>query len=500
MADRARSKACDACRTRKLKCSNRSSTRPLLPICDNCVRSGIACVSSEQVRRRRPRSGKIVDALRSDSVSGNTLRDHQHDDDDISSRAWTGIEVPVSASPSDTTSDRMSSHPLQHLTLEHTTEVFTFFMHNIYATLPIINFDDFTNRLEQGDGSWDIDFIILGHALDLLHEAYIYTLTPTDGTGNIISRMSVMEQLRCTYDYAEEATANTVIVSFALFVACSVVGKHQRALLYQSEASKLADFARMSSRIEAMRIQRLKALLFVAASASALLSGDSAWRVDMPSSLHVEDLTSWYSAANAPDHHMASDDIRDLDRFAIRQLQLMTRMHMMAGEGSSRELLTEDDVANTISSVTLPATPTVRIVTADLSITQLWFSSDRRRLRNNNNYDSITKLIDAVDLPESTGRKALAWARSLSQSELRIVGLGKMVDIVENMVHLCRLCPNSTAEVEILAGDLMAAIGTADYELKYATTLERCAAILRHTASMCLYVEQTLAYQGSVKK
>lgn len=446
---------------------------------------------------------RIIDALRSNSVSEHAHWDHQRDNDDNNSSAWSGIEKPASASPSDTFStsfsNRVPSHPLQQLTLEHTTEVFAFFMHNVYATLPIINFDDFTSRLEQSHDSWDIDFSILGHALDLLHEAYIYTLTPTDGTSNIISRMSVIDQLRCTYDYAEEATANTVIVSFVLFVACSVVEKDRRASLYLSEAFKLANFARASSRIEAMRIQRLKALLFITASASALLSGDAAWRVDIPSSLRVEDLTSWYGATDASDHYVASDDIRDLDRFAIRQLQLMARMYIMAMEGSSRELLTEDDVANTISSVTLPGTPTVRIVTADLSITQLWFSCDRQR-RKNNNDDNITKRIDAVDLPESIGRKALAWARSLSQSELRIIGLGKMVDIVENMVHLCHLCPNSTAEVEILASDLMAAIGTADYELKYATTMERCAAILRHTASMCLHVEQTLSYQGSAKK
>ena len=418
-------------------------------------------------------------------MSGNGLPNHQFDGHDNDNRASMGPKVPVSASPS---TDRMLSNQPTHLTLAHTKEVFAFFMGNIYATLPIMNFEDFTNRLNRGYGSWDIEFSILGHALDLLRVSYIHALTPTGNTNDIISRMSVIEQLRLAYDYAEDATADTVITSFALFVACTVVEKHRRALLHLSQASKLVDFARTISRVDAMRIQRLKALLFITASAATLLSGDSAWRLDMRSSLDVEGLTSWYGEAGGPGHHTASEDIRNLDRFAVRQLQLMTRMHKISWEGSSGELPSEDDVANTIPNVTLPATPMVRIVTADVCITYLWFSSDRQRVGKRKNCDAIINSDYTVDLAESTGRKTLAWAKSLSQSELRIVGLGKIVDIVENMVHLCSLHPDSTAEVKILAGDLMAAICIADYELAYATTLKRYAVILKLAASICLYV------------
>jgi hypothetical protein len=233
-----------------------------------------------------------------------------------------------------------------------------------------------------------------------------------------------------------------------------------------------------------MRIQRLKALLFITTSAATLLSKNSAWAVDMALPLDAEDLVSWYSVAGASAGDMASEDIRDLDQFAIRHLRLMTQIYRTARGGASWEYPGEDNVASCLSGAMLPATRMVRTVIADLSITQLWFSSDRRRLHNSGNYYDISKQCQNASLAETTGRKALAWARSLSQSELRIVGLGKMVDILENMVHLCSLDPNSTAEVEILARDLMTAISTADYESMYATTLTRSAELLRHMASI----------------
>ena len=371
----------------------------------------------------------------------------------------------------------MSSQHSADITPEHTTEVFNFFMRNVYATLPVIHVENFQSRLKQDHGCWDVDFLLLCHALDLLHESYVVALTPSRGTGKVASRMSIMQQLRCTYDYAEEATADTAIASFSFFVACCVLGKHQRAMLSLSEASKLTGFARTGSRIEAMRIQRLRALLFVTASASAFLAGDSSPKMGIPIP-SVEDMESWYDRS-------AADTVRDLDHFATCQLQQMARMHMGA-RGGSRELA-EDDVASiTACSAALPATPTVRIVTADLNITQLWISSDRRL--KGSDCDDVTKISESIDSVERNGRKALAWARSLSQSELRIIGLGKMVDILDRMVHLCDRYPEGTAEAEILARDLMDEISKADYESTYATTLARCAAVLGCTAGLSVRV------------
>lgn len=427
---------------------------------------------------------RIIDALRADTMSSGTVCDHHDDGDEHSSSARTATDVSASTSPSGTPSDDMSSYQSMYMTTERTAEVFGFFMRNIYATFPVINFDNFTSQLNQDQENCDIEFRALAYALDMLHESYTYKLTPAGGTTKILSCMSRVEQIRCRYDYAEDPTANTVIVSFALFVAYNVLGRHQRALLYLLEASKLVEFTPMDSRIETMRIQRLKALLFITSSAATLLSAKSTWRVDVPSPLDVEDLISWYGGAEAPADHGASEDIRELDRFAVHQLQLMTRMHITARHRDSWDFLAEDHVANSASSVTLPATRMVRIVIADLSITQLWFSSDRQRLYDSVTYEDITKRCQPLNLAETTGRKALAWAKSLSQGELRIVGLGKMVDILENMVHLCSLDPSSTAEVEILARDLMAAISTADYEFTHAMTLARSAELLRHIASM----------------
>ncbi|KAL1908380.1 hypothetical protein Sste5344_005908 [Sporothrix stenoceras] len=426
----------------------------------------------------------------------------------------------------------MPMQPPQHqnLTLEHTTQGFSFFMNTIYATWPVINYDDFTHRLQQGHDAWDLDFGILGHALDLLRETYDYLFVPTDsGTAKVMQRLAIVNQLRCTYDYAEAATADTVIVSFTMFVACIVMGKEQRALLYLSEASRLADFAyaravRGHNKTEAMRTQRLKALLFITATATALLSSDPSWRMDVPSLLRVDDLTSWYGdadieEADTPEGEEVPEqpvdpnkDIRDLDRFAVRQLQLMTRMYMMVGAqsgSSTSHLLMEDDVTKNISSVPLPRSPTVRVMVADLSITQLWFSCDRKtgatsgdnNNNNNNNNNSSTgmaveKSVEE-DLPENIGRKALAWARSLSQTELRMVGLGKMVDIVENMVQRSQLGQNqnstSTAEVAMLADDLMAAIGIADYELRYAAAMAQCAALLRGQTAVATTTTTTVS-------
>lgn len=386
----------------------------------------------------------------------------------VSSDTATSDEVPGEGSP----------------TLERTAEVFDFFMRNVYATLPVINLDSFTRRLNKHPGHWDVEFCTLAFAIDMLHESYKYAVTPTIGTVKTLICMSKIEKLRCRYDFAEHPSADTVIVSFALFVAYSVNGKSRRALLYLSEASRLVEFVQPDNWIETMRIQRLKALLFITASASTLLSANPAWKIDVPLSSDVDELVSWYDMVGTTAIDVASQEIRELDRFAIRQLQLMTRLHLTARNENSRDFLGEADVANSISSVTLPATPMVRIVMADLSITQLWFSSHRRRLYSDGNDDYVLQFGQSVSLAETTGRKALAWARSLSQSELRIVGLGKLVDILENMVHQCTLDPHSTAEVEILARDLISAICTADYGSMYATTLARSAELLRHIASM----------------
>lgn len=370
------------------------------------------------------------------------------------------------------------------ITSERTAEVFDFFMRNIYATLPVINFDNFMDRLNLDRGSWDIEFCTLAYAIDMLHESYKYKLSPIEGTQKVISCMSAIEELRCRYDYAEHPTADTIIVSFALFVAYTVMEKHHRPLLYLLEASKLANFVPMNNRIENMRIQRLRALLFITASASTLLSMNSAWTADVPLPLDVEGLISWYDVTGPNDIDMAGEHIRVLDQFAISQLQLMTRIHLTARDGASWDILAEENVANSISSFNLPSTRMVRIVTADLSITQLWFSFYVRRLHNSGKYEDVLKLCQRSTLAESTGRKALAWAKSLSQSELRIIGLGKMVDILESMVYLCSLDHRSADEVEILVRDLMAAISAADYESTYATALARSAELHRHIASL----------------
>jgi hypothetical protein len=291
-----------------------------------------------------------------------------------------------------------------------------------------------------------------------------------------------------------------VIVSFSLFVAYNVIGKHHRALLYLSEASKLVDFVRTDNHIEIMRINRLKALLFITASAINLLAANAELRVDIPLPLDVDGLISWYDVPGASAIDFAGEDIIELDRFATRQLQLMTRIHLAPMDGTSWGFLDEENVANSISNFTLPATRMVRIVIADLGITQLWFSSDRRRLHNCGDHDAGMHLPQTVNLAESTGRKALAWARSLSQSELRIVGLGKMVDILENMVHLCSLDPQSTGEVQILATDLMAAISTADYESLYATTLTRSVELLGHIATMYKALASRSAITDTMKQ
>lgn len=370
------------------------------------------------------------------------------------------------------------------ITSERTAKLFDFFMRNIYATLPIIHFDKFMNQLNQEQGNWDVEFCALAYAIEMLHESYQYKLTPAAGTEKVVSCISRIEELRCKYDYAENPTADTVVVSFALFVAYSVIGKHHRPFLYLSEASKLVNFVHTNDHIEKMRIHRLKAQVFITASASALLSMNSAWKADVPLPPDVEELISWYDVAEACDIDTASEDVRTLDQFAICQLQLMTRIHLAASDGTSQDFLEEENVANRISNVTLPATRMVRIVTADLSITQLWFSSARRWLQHNYCYDDVLKLGQTGNLAESTGRKALAWARSLSQSELRIIGLGKMVDILENVVHLYSLDPQSADEVEILVRELIDAISAADYESTYATTLARSAELHRHVASL----------------
>ncbi|KAK5021680.1 hypothetical protein LTS07_010722 [Exophiala sideris] len=490
-------KACHACHARKLKCSKRDGTSSPRERCNHCARSGISCVSSQQNRSRRQRPGRVVDALRTTSES---VSDRNVDDEDDTSGAWTADDVPVSPSCA-YSNDQIASNNSSgdtYMTSDRTMEVFDFFMRNIYATLPVFNFDNFMRLLHQSHANWDDEFYALAYALDMMHESYKYAITPTAaGKQKVISCKSRIEKLRCRYDYAEHATADTVIVSFSLFVAYIVIGKERRALLYLSEASKLVDFARTSDRIETMRIHRLKALLFITASAITLLSPNPALRADAPSSFEVDELVSWYDLVGASAMDDTGQEVRQLDRFAVRQLQLMTRIHLTARDRASWDILDEQNVANSISSVTLPATRMVRIVIADLSITQLWFSSDRRRLHNTGDHENMLNLCQSGNLAASTGRKALAWARSLSQEELRIVGLFKMVDILENMVHLCSLDPQSTDEVEILARDLMIAISTADYESTFASTLARSAELLRHIAPMYKTLSCRSTYQGS---
>lgn len=385
------------------------------------------------------------------------------------------------------------------MTYEHSVEVFDFFMGNIYATFPVIHFDNFMNHLSHRDADLEDEFCALVYAIDMMRESYNYAINPTAaGKQKIMSCKSDIEELRCRYDFAEHATTDTVIVSFTLFVAYTVLGKQHRALLYLSEASKLVEFVRTSDRIDMMRIGRLKALLFITASAVALLSPDPVLRADIPQRPNVEELISWYDydvTGASAGIDRASEDVRELDRFAVRQLQLMTQIHLAARNRASWDFLGEENVANSIGGVTVPATRMVRIVIADLSITQLWFSSDRRRLRDSGH--DVLNVSEAVNLAENTGRKALAWARSLSQEELRIVGLFKMVDILENMVHLCSLDPQSTDEVEILASDLMAAISTADYESTYSTMLARSAELLKHIAPLYKALTCRSVYQGT---
>ncbi|CAK7204015.1 hypothetical protein SEUCBS139899_006766 [Sporothrix eucalyptigena] len=394
-----------------------------------------------------------------------------------SSRAWTETALPVVPAPS-------LALTTVHPSVNQTQHDFSFFLHTIYATWPIIHADEFRAKLRRGED--DLDFQLLVHALDLLQQTYLHAFLPTDTTDmRVRARIAAIDQRRCTYDYAETATADTVVVSLALFVACIVLNKNKRALLYLSEAGTLADIVTPRSRIEAMRIQRLQALVFITGGATGLLTGDAAWERSLPQTLRVEDLQSWYDSED--DEKEGGDNtVRDLDRYAVRQLRQMTRTYMARQGcfGGWADLILPDED----HTMSLPGTPTVRITTADVRITQLWFSCERRP--NNT----------ATDLPESIGRQALAWARSLAPNELRIVGLGKMVDIVASLVQRCGSGNGlhmDTGEVALLATDLMAAIGTADYEGKYTTALAECQSMLGAvgrdmTQEMYVYVENLL--------
>lgn len=202
-------RACDPCRTRKIKCSG-TQTESGLGECTNCIRSGLTCTTREPSKRRGPR-GKQSNVL--DMLKSNTSYSPPVEEQDNKDNIKSNFNIVTSQMIEECAAD---------------------FFNLLYPTMPILH----PKELEDIDFELEKDRYALASALCAL----IYIQCRNQERLDLVQHVL---KVRSKTDFVSNPSHRSITTSFFLFACYFGLNDHNCAWYHLREAITFAQLFKL---------------------------------------------------------------------------------------------------------------------------------------------------------------------------------------------------------------------------------------------------------------
>lgn len=347
--------------------------------------------------------------------------------------------TPSHAVPIEASQDHPRASPnLQYE--EHVWSILNNFFETMYLIFPIVSYDALVSKVAL-DLNWrlDPDFRTLLYSLNLFNVSADHRMQRRDPSELTVLARQV-ERSRLCYDFADPATLNSVVVSLSLFTAYNVLEKHNRAFLYLHEAITLFEAVPGPlSEDEESRKHRLGQVLFNTESATlAIYATDPGRRLQEARKPYITgEGPSTSMTWQGPERHAA-----------LYLLDQLTRIHLAEDADQMTTISVEADPSQMMPAPedTSPGQLRYwRLQSADVAITLQWQLS--RMLLGISSYKPTSGASPRYRAGH-LGVTAMSHICSLSEGDLRIVGLGKVAGLALNLSMLA----NCSWQQDVLRG------------------------------------------------
>lgn len=345
------------------------------------------------------------------------------------------------------------------------------FFQDSFQSYPIIHLDSMLWKIRQGVFLCDTEFRTLVLSLALMNETRKFRGSPELGSTRLDLLSRTIEGLRTGLDYhfSEPNSLDTVIVSLFLFVAYVARGRHTRAFVYLTEAIGLLDLVDLPpDAVEAARYRRLEHVLYIAESATASVFGwkrrKLARRPQTPRDGSHALALRHDGYAGGPDEQewppgLDPGDVALRDARALELLLAMTRVY------TASNVIEVPNLA--VGNLVVPTDTQ----TADLAITRLWKLASHWREAVVTAPGSFPVLDGNLDFTlRELGATAVCWSRAIPPSQLRNVGLRKIVALADELIHIATTTGHLAGHIDMI-GALMQLVAERDYDGRFVSEL-----------------------------
>ncbi|KEF61325.1 uncharacterized protein A1O9_02890 [Exophiala aquamarina CBS 119918] len=327
-----------------------------------------------------------------------------------------------------------------------------------YIIFPVVSYADVAIRLlDTPDWLAVPDLRTLLFAIRLMIACGKYRMDSRD-EALLYHLIREVETSRLEYDFADPATLDAVVCSLFLFTAYNILEKHGRAFLYLDEAASLLERVMPSTEAEKERKLLVQQVMFNTEAATVKIYGTSTTQRrtrepplngDIVPISQLEDGIDVYST-----------------KVAAHLLKQLTKINLAKDADTLQKLNTEshEDIEILLGSA-LRQHRYSRIQAADVILTRQWQLSCRFAVGDGGTNPFTRPSWSTV---EHLGHVAMSWVCLLQEGELRVVGLGKLAGLIQNIAALGDL-----RKGRIIIGGLAGAVSREDHDRKYAPMLAR---------------------------
>ncbi|EXJ68130.1 uncharacterized protein A1O5_08745 [Cladophialophora psammophila CBS 110553] len=330
------------------------------------------------------------------------------------------------------------------------------FFDAMYVVFPVLSYTNLASRLII-EPAWRAipEFSTLLWSIQMVNAASQFRMALGD-KAHLSELITQVERSRLGYDFADPATLDSVVVSLFLFTAYNVLERHNRAFLYLDEALSLVEAVEPLDEEDRHRKLQIEQVLFNTEAATFAIYANKSRRRRARRPLRIVD--------GSPTGPQSVGPTDESDRVAMHLLRRLTEIHMAedaeAFEGIDIE--SEADMATLFGAV-FKRHRYSRIQAADVVVTRQWQLSTKLVADLRHGHGISPRLQQSVEL---LGLAAMSWICLLGEGELRIVGLGKLSGLAQNIYFLA-----GGGRCQYILGGLAGAVIKEDHEKIFAPRL-----------------------------
>ncbi|KIX95659.1 uncharacterized protein Z520_08779 [Fonsecaea multimorphosa CBS 102226] len=355
------------------------------------------------------------------------------------------------------------------------------FFDTMYVVFPVLSYTSLASRLII-EPAWRAipEFRTLLLSVQTVNAASQFRMAPGD-KARLSTLISQVERSRLDYNFADPATLDSVVISLFLFTAYNVLETHNRAFLYLDEALSLLELVEPVDEEERQRKIQVEQVLFNTEAATLAIYADKRRRRRARRPGKIADVPPMAS------HTFGAID--EPDRVAKHLLRRLTEIHLAENAEAFEEidLESEADMATLFGAV-FKRHRYSRIQAADVVVTRQWQLSTKLVANLRKGLGITPRFQKSV---EFLGLAAMSWICLLGEGELRIVGLGKLSSLAQNIYNLAR-----RGQCQYILGGLAGAVIKEDHEKIFAPQLAEVVMPLVSTVPPPISVRSHYEYQS----